>query len=141
MPFAFYRNAGLLCGLGETGLPGERSGKSNGDMLMREHRLYQADWLIRKYGFAENEFVFDAGGNLPLEFDPKEFWAKNHPQYFPLNVNRAEPGELLRVPGFGHVMIARILELRRSGTKITSMEQLGSGKRFAKAQQYICFGI
>lgn len=126
-------------GIGDAALPGERSAASNGDLLMREHRLYQADWLIRRYGFTENEIVFGRDGNLPLDRDPKETWALNNPGRFPVSLNRAPAGELLKVPGLGHITVRRIMEVRERGGKITSLEQLGSGKRLKKAEPYISF--
>jgi len=114
---------------------------SNMEMLNREHRLYQTDWLIRKYGFAEEEIPFNAEGNLLLDRDPKEVWAQIHPEFFPLNINRADRMELLRVPGLGHVTVENILKLRREG-HISSMDSLGRmGKRLSKAGGYIEFGV
>lgn len=128
-------------GAGHSDLPGEFSPLSNMDMLTREHRLYQTDWLIRKYGFAEEEIPFDADGNLILDTDPKEVWAQNNPEFFPLNINRADKMELLRVPGLGHVTVDNIIKLRREG-RISSMDSLGKmGKRLSKAGEYIEFGV
>jgi len=128
-------------GAGHNDLPGEHSPLSNMDMLTREHRLYQTDWLIRKYGFTEEEIPFNADGNLILALDPKEVWAQNHPEFFPLNINRADKMELLRVPGLGHVTVENILKLRREG-RINSMDSLGRiGKRLSKANEYIEFGV
>ncbi len=70
------------------------------------------------HGFGAEEIPFEAGGNLSLAADPKELWAERHPGFFPLDVNRAEEFELLRVPGFGPVTVGRILELRRNGGKV-----------------------
>jgi len=83
--------------------------------LLREHRLYQSDFLFRKYGFALEEFIFDDLGNLPSEADPKLMWAKAHPECFPVEVNRASREELLRVPGIGPISASRILKLRVQG--------------------------
>ncbi len=128
-------------GAGHSDLPGEHSPLSNMDMLNREHRLYQTDWLIRKYGFTEDEIPFDADGNLILDMDPKEVWAKKHPDFFPLNINKAGKMELLRVPGLGHVTVENILKLRREG-RINSIDSLGRmGKRLSKAGEYIEFGV
>jgi predicted DNA-binding helix-hairpin-helix protein len=80
--------------------------------LVREHRLYQADWLMRFYGFAAQEIVDDAEGMLPLDIDPKLNWALRHRERFPLDVNRASREELLRVPGFGTRTVDRILSTR-----------------------------
>jgi len=129
-------------GLGDPGLPGERNTSlSPDDLLTREHRLYQVDWLLRKYGFDAEEIPFDENGNLSLAADPKEVWARRHPEFFPLDVNRAIREELLRVPGFGLVTVDRILKMRRNGGKLRSIEDLGKpGKRLKKAQAYIKFG-
>lgn len=128
-------------GAGESELPGENSPFTNEQMLTREHRLYQTDWLFRKYGFTEDEIPFDAAGNLCLDADPKEVWADNHPEFFPLNINRADKMELLRVPGLGHVTVDMILKLRRE-QRIRSMDDLGrTGKLITKAGRYMEFGI
>jgi len=81
--------------------------------LWREHRLYQSDWLLRKYGFAFEELIFDEEGNLPRQADPKMMWATAHPERFPVEVNRASREELLRVPGIGPRAATRIVRLRR----------------------------
>lgn len=128
-------------GLGESAIPGEVSSRTNADLLTREHRLYQVDWLIRKYGFTEEEIPFEQDENLSLDADPKEIWANRHPYFFPLDVNRADKYELLRIPGFGPVTVNRILELRKNGSKIRSISYLGNpGKRLMKASKYIKFG-
>ena len=85
--------------------------------LKREHRLYQADWLLRFYGFELDEIL--AGGNdgmLDLEVDPKLAWALKHPERFPMDINRAARDELLRVPGLGTRSVSAILKARRLGT-------------------------
>jgi putative DNA modification/repair radical SAM protein len=81
--------------------------------LVREHRLYQADWLMRFYGFDAGEIVEEAAGMLPLDIDPKLAWALRHRDRFPLDVNRASREELLRVPGFGAKAVDRIIATRR----------------------------
>ncbi len=83
--------------------------------LMREHRLYQADWMLRFYGFApaEVQAAANASGMLPLDIDPKLAWALAHRDLFPLDVNRAPREALLRVPGLGTRAVARILKARR----------------------------
>ena len=91
--------------------------------LVREHRLYQADWLLRKYGFGLKELAFDAGGNLPTELDPKLAWARRHPDFFPVEVNRADREELLRVPGIGLRSVWRILKQRREA-KFRTLKEL-----------------
>ena len=127
-------------GAGSPKLPGERSSVTNSDILTREHRLYQTDWLIRKYGFKADEIPLDPAGNLSLELDPKEMWAKAHPEFFPVNVNRAEYLALLRVPGLGQVAAERILDLRKSGVRLCTLENLGrQNKLLKKAQNYLIF--
>jgi putative DNA modification/repair radical SAM protein len=83
--------------------------------LLREHRLYQADWLMRFYGFDVGEIVDDSA-MLPLDIDPKLAWALRHRDRFPLDVNRASREELLRVPGFGTKAVERIIAARRTTT-------------------------
>jgi predicted DNA-binding helix-hairpin-helix protein len=82
----------------------------------REHRLYQADWLLRFYGFCFDDLVFDPAGNLPRQADPKRMYAQAHPELFPVEVNRASREELLRVPGIGPRSVSRLLQWRRQGT-------------------------
>ncbi|MFS0737271.1 putative DNA modification/repair radical SAM protein [Sphingomonas sp. 1P06PA] len=83
--------------------------------LMREHRLYQSDWLMRFYGFAPKEVVAaaDPSGMLPLDIDPKLAWALKHRESFPVDVNRASREQLLRVPGLGVKAVGAILTSRR----------------------------
>ncbi|MFP4058136.1 MAG: radical SAM protein [Candidatus Brocadiia bacterium] len=127
-------------GLGDPGLPGERAGLPPHALLTREHRLYQADWLLRKYGFQPHEIPLGPDGNLALDTDPKEVWAGRHPDFFPVDVNRASRGELLRVPGLGPVTVRRILERRREG-RLRGIEALGKpGKRLRRAAAYLDFG-
>ena len=80
---------------------------------MREHRLYQADWLMRFYGFAQEEICTD-GGMLSLDVDPKLAWALANPAQFPVDLNRAARERLLRVPGLGVKAVDRLLQARRS---------------------------
>ncbi|MDA7858800.1 putative DNA modification/repair radical SAM protein [Mariniblastus sp.] len=81
--------------------------------LVREHRLYQADWLLRFYGFDVNEIVVREDKNLDLEIDPKLAWALQQRGYFPVDVNTASREQLLRVPGIGARNVKRILSIRR----------------------------
>lgn len=82
--------------------------------LVREHRLYQADWLMRFYGFNIDEITDPLeGGMLPLDIDPKLAWALRHRDRFPLDVNHASREDLLRVPGFGVKAVDRIIAARR----------------------------
>jgi predicted DNA-binding helix-hairpin-helix protein len=82
---------------------------------LREHRLYQADWLLRFYGFSVEEIVSE-GENLSLEFDPKCAWALKNMQFFPVEVNKASVEELLRVPGIGTKGAYKIVSARRHAT-------------------------
>ena len=83
--------------------------------LIREHRLYQSDWLMRFYGYKPTDVMqaTEADGNLPLDIDPKLAWALKFREAFPVDVNRASREQLLRVPGLGIKAVARILASRR----------------------------
>ena len=105
--------------------------------LLREHRLYQADWLLRFYGFGAEEIATGTtAGHLDLEIDPKLAWALQHRGLFPLDVNRAGKDMLLRVPGFGTRTVDRILAARRS--RALRYEDLGRmGALMKKARPFI----
>ena len=127
-------------GAGSSELAGEHSNCSNADLLLREHRLYQTDWLIRKYGFKADEIPFDAAGNISLECDPKEMWAKLHPEFFPVNVNKDDKERLLRVPGLGLILVEKILTLRKNKIKIRSLGSLSKQRKLLeKAQNYLTY--
>ncbi len=79
---------------------------------LREHRLYQTDYLLHDYGFTPDEVVYEPGGNLPLGVDPKTAWALAHPERFPVEVLRAGYEELVRVPGIGPVSARRLVAER-----------------------------
>jgi predicted DNA-binding helix-hairpin-helix protein len=79
---------------------------------LREHRLYQAAYLMRDYGFAPDDVVYAENGNLPLAQDPKTAWALQHPEAFPVEVTTASPESLLRVPGIGPTAARRIVTER-----------------------------
>ena len=81
--------------------------------LVREHRLYQADWLTRFYGFSMEELTTADDPNLSFDLDPKLAWALRHRERFPVDVNRASREVLLRVPGLGYKNVAKILSIRR----------------------------
>ncbi len=83
--------------------------------LLREHRLYQADWLLRFYGFTAGELLDDSHPNFDAALDPKSDWALRHMEFFPVEVNRAEREALLRVPGIGVEGARRIVTARRCG--------------------------
>ena len=95
---------------------------------LREHRLYQTDFLIRQYGFTFEDLVFDDSGNLPSQADPKLTWAQAHPERFPVEVNRASREELLRIPGIGPTSASRILKLRRRGSfcELSDLRKIGA---------------
>ncbi|HEU4853643.1 MAG TPA: putative DNA modification/repair radical SAM protein [Telluria sp.] len=81
--------------------------------MQREHRLYQADFLLRSYGFQASELLPASGGNLALDIDPKLAWALAHREHFPLDLNMADQAMIARVPGIGLRNAKRIVELRR----------------------------
>ncbi len=81
--------------------------------LLREHRLYQADWLMRFYEFKADELALDAAGNMDLSMDPKLAWALQHREQFPVDVNTATREQLLRVPGMGVKSVDKLLQARR----------------------------
>ena len=82
--------------------------------VLREQRLYQADHLVRDYGFEPGEIAFDESGNLPLAHDPKVAWALAHPERFPVEIRTASRAQLLRVPGIGPGSARRIVAERRT---------------------------
>jgi len=86
-----------------------------GPPLLREHRLYQADWLMRFYGFQAEELLSEDRPNFNVLLDPKCDWALRHLEQFPVEVNRADYFTLLRVPGMGVKSVKRIITARRSG--------------------------
>ena len=103
--------------------------------LVREHRLYQADWLLRFYGFDVSEITAARpDGNLDLEVDPKLAWALQNRHLFPVDVNRASREMLLRVPGFGTRSVGRILSTRRQRTlRYADLQRLGASLKKARA--------
>lgn len=127
-------------GLGDPDIPGEKQFLSNPqDQFAREHRLYQADFLIRKYGFSGEDIPLDQSGNLSLVKDPKEVWADRHPEQYPVRINTSDKETLLRVPGLGPTTVERILRTRRE-REITCLENLGiKGKRLEKIKSYVVF--
>jgi putative DNA modification/repair radical SAM protein len=90
------------------------------DGRTREHRLYQADWLIRHYQFSASELTTEAAPNLPSHISPKLAWALRHPEAFPIDVNTAPREQLLRVPGVGYRTVDRLLRMRRHNRISTS---------------------
>jgi putative DNA modification/repair radical SAM protein len=104
--------------------------------LTRENRLYQADWLMRFYGFGVDEIVDDASPNLDLEIDPKLAWALRHPEAFPVDLDKAAYEMILRVPGIG-VKSAKLIILSRRHGKITQATLKKTGVALKRAQYFI----
>jgi predicted DNA-binding helix-hairpin-helix protein len=104
---------------------------------VREHRLYQSDFLLRHYGFALEDLVFDEQGHLPLDTDPKTVAALHRPERFPVEVNSAPRRELLRVPGIGPLSAERILLMRRQGTLRSLRDLRESGAVVNRAAPFI----
>ena len=97
--------------------------------LAREHRLYQADWLMRFYGFAAGEIAAD-GENLDLELDPKHAWALRHRGAFPVDLNTADREQMLRVPGLGVTAVDKLLVLRRrKRLRLEDVRRLSRGSK------------
>jgi putative DNA modification/repair radical SAM protein len=102
---------------------------------VREHRLYEADWLVRHYGFAASELTTAAEPNLALHMSPKLAWAVRHPEQFPVDVNTAPRERLLRVPGLGVRTVDRLLRIRRQhrvtlGDLVTLRVRLTEARHF-----------
>ena len=104
--------------------------------LVRENRLYQADWLLRFYQFKVEEIVDDAYPNLDLEVDPKLAWALRHPEQFPVDVNRADYEMLMRVPGIG-IKSARLIVASRRFSRLGFYQLKKMGVVMKKAQYFI----
>lgn len=93
--------------------------------LVREHRLYQADWLLRFYGFKVDEIVHPTFPNLSLDLDPKLSWALRNPHFFPISLQTAAKEILLRIPGIGVQNVLKILQIRRwHQIKIADLKKL-----------------
>lgn len=112
---------------------------SNSARLMREHRLYQVDFLLRRYKFSAVEIPYDRTGNLDLSTDPKQRWADMNPQAFPVKVNTAGIEELLRIPGIGPTHAKAIVQKRRE-SRIRSWSEIGlKGRNAMKPMRYAVF--
>ena len=107
--------------------------------LVRENRLYQADWLLRFYEFKVDEIVDDRHANLDLEVDPKLAWALRHPEFFPVDINTAAYQHILRVPGIG-VKSARLIVSSRRFNRVTSYHLKKMGVVLKKAKYFITCG-
>jgi len=104
---------------------------------LREYRLYQADFLLKGYGFTSEELPFEEDGSLPQEHDPKLAWALKHPEMFPLEINKADFTELLKVPGIGRISARRIVNARNL-EKFTRLEQLKkTGAVIGRARNFL----
>ena len=110
-----------------------------GPPLLREHRLYQADWLLRFYGFKAEELLDEKRPFFNVMLDPKEDWAVRHLECFPVEINRAPYADLLRVPGIGVKSARRILSARRS-TKLTFQDLKKLGVVMKRAVYFITCG-
>ncbi|MBQ8593483.1 MAG: putative DNA modification/repair radical SAM protein [Bacteroidaceae bacterium] len=107
--------------------------------LVRENRLYQADWLMRFYHFGVEEIVDETTPNLDLEIDPKLAWALRHPEAFPVDINRDDYERILRVPGIGVKSATLIVNSRRFG-RVTSYHLKKMGVVLKKARYFITCG-
>ena len=107
--------------------------------LLREHRLYQADWLMRFYGFEAGELLSEERPNFNLYLDPKCEWALRHLQYFPVEINQASYGMLLRVPGIGVKSAQRIIMARKS-SRLTFENLKRIGVVLKRAHYFITCG-
>ena len=104
--------------------------------LVRENRLYQADWLMRFYQYRADEIVDDAYPDLDLEIDPKLAWALRHPEAFPIDINKADYAMILRVPGIG-VKSAQFIVMSRRHGRINASQLKKIGVVIKKAQYFI----
>ncbi len=104
--------------------------------LLREHRLYQADWLLRYYGFRAEEILDEYNPFLSVNFDPKCAWALRNPQFFPIDINKADYSMILRVPGIGVVSAKRIISARRH-SKLTIQHLKAMGVVLKRAKYFI----
>lgn len=104
--------------------------------LLREHRLYQADWLLRFYGFKAQEILDQSTPDLDLEMDPKCHWALKHMDFFPMEVNKATFEMLIRIPGIGHTSAKKICHARRFGS-LTYEHLKKMGVVLKRAQYFI----
>ncbi len=118
-------------------VPGTPLEGYNAPSPRRQQRLYQTDWLLSEYGFGFDELPFSENGSLPQNIDPKVAYALQHLERFPVEVNRAEPEELLRVPGLGPLSVKRIVNLRGSATFKTLEVLQKTGAVTSRARDFI----
>jgi len=122
-----YYSAFIHPGVPARGLPGDpRLPDMPGPPLVREHRLYQADWLLRFYHFTSDEILDEDEPFLDQHIDPKTAWALKHLDFFPIEINKADYETLLRVPGIGAKTARRVIETRRSRSiSLDGLRRLG----------------
>ena len=107
--------------------------------LIREHRLYQADFLMRFYRFSPWDIPLDKNGFLAENNDPKALWVRQHPYFFPINLNQTNYWDLLKVPGIGPISAKKIIKIRK-GNRIKSFSQLNGFRLQAKKlSSFVCF--
>jgi putative DNA modification/repair radical SAM protein len=121
------------------GMPDPRLPDLPGPPLVREHRLYQADWLLRFYHFSAGEILDESTPFLDPHIDPKTAWALGHLDFFPVEINRADYETLLRVPGIGAKTARRVIETRRSRS-ITFEHLRRMGAALKRARYFITCG-
>lgn len=108
------------------------------ESLTREHRLYQADFLMRFYRFKPYDIPVKEDGSLENDVDPKMAWAKQHPEFFPINLNSADYWTLIKVPGLGPESAKKIIKLRKQ-SRLKSLDQLeGQRIQINKAIEFAC---
>jgi len=116
-----------------TKLTDPRLPETIGPPLVREHRLYQADWLLRFYHFKAGEILSEEQPFLDAHLDPKTVWALNNLDFFPIEVNRADYETLLRIPGIGAKTARRIIEVRRQRSlSLESLQKMGAALKRAR---------
>jgi putative DNA modification/repair radical SAM protein len=119
--------------------PDPRLPSLSGPPLRREHRLYQADWLLRFYNFKVEEILEDDAADLSEDLDPKTAWALRHPDFFPLEIETADYAELLRAPGVGLTGAGRIVGARTAGRlRAEDLPKLGIAMK--RAKWFLCLG-
>ncbi len=114
-----------------------RQGGGDRDALLREHRLYQCDFLMRAYGFRFPDLVFDGSDRIPLQTDPKTAWALLHPHFYPVDINYGSEEDLLRVPGIGPLSASRIVSWRKDTPFRNGEDLKKTGCLLSRAASYI----
>jgi predicted DNA-binding helix-hairpin-helix protein len=104
---------------------------------LREHRLYEASFLLRDYGFCLEDLPFSQEGQLPLDVDPKYAWAKENLKEHPIEINKADKHLLLRIPGIGPKSVNSILQTRINNRIINLDELYGLGVNIKRAAPFI----